>query len=196
MSIPYHSLAVSLAPAGTVLLQPSQKLPEHSTPEDSALDAMTDLSRTAPAIVDPELSLERAEQHMKHARVRLLFVMDAEQRLLGLITLNDIKGERPLRFQREWSVPRGEIRVQDIMTPLDRLETLSFAEVRDARIGDVLQTLKRTGRQHALVLERGSSGPAIRGIFSSTRISRQLGVPVETSGIAYTFAELEAALAH
>jgi hypothetical protein len=36
----------------------------------------------------------------------------------------------------------------------------------------------------------------IRGIFSASRISRQLGVPLDTSGVAYTFAELEAALAH
>jgi hypothetical protein len=86
--------------------------------------------------------------------------------------------------------------VRDIMTPAERLETLSIHDVTAARVGDIVQTLKRTGRQHALVAERTTQGPVIRGIFSASRISRQLGVPVETTGIAYTFAELEAALSH
>ena len=196
MSIPYRSLSIVLAPAGTGLLQPGQRLPDHATAESPATDAMTDLSRTAAATIEPDASLQRAEELMKHAKVRLLFVLDADHRLLGLITLNDIKGERPVRYQNDIGVGYGEIRVSDIMTPADRLETLSLHDVQDARIGDIIQTLKRTGRQHALVLERTGKGAVIRGIFSATRISRQLGMPVETTGIAYTFAELEAALTH
>jgi ferric-dicitrate binding protein FerR (iron transport regulator) len=82
------------------------------------------------------------------------------------------------------------------MTPVGKLEAMSLREVEGARIGDVVETLKRTGRQHALVVERTPKGTAIRGIFSASRIGRQLGKPVETAGIAYTFAELEAALTH
>ena len=196
MSIPYRSLSIALAPAGTGLIQPGQGLPEHATPASPALDAMTDLTRVAAATVEPDSSLQRAEEIMKLTKVRLLFVVDADRRLLGLITLNDIKGERPMTYQNNIGVSYGEIRVSDIMTPASRLETLSLHDVQDARIGDIIQTLKRTGRQHALVLERVGKGAVIRGIFSATRISRQLGMPVETSGIAYTFAELESALSH
>jgi|SRR5215469_1715429 len=196
MSIPYRALSISLAPAGTSLTRPGQSLPDHATPESPATDAMTDLSRTAAATVEPDASLHRAEEIMKLAKVRLLFVEDAAHHLLGLITLRDIKGDRPVRYQNDIGVGYGEIRVADIMTPADRLETLSLREVLDARIGDIIQTLKRTGRQHALVLEKVGKGAVIRGIFSATRISRQLGMPIDTSGIAYTFAELEAALIH
>lgn len=71
-----------------------------------------------------------------------------------------------------------------------------MAEVSEARVGDIIQTLKRTGRQHALVIARTPDGPAIRGIFSARQVGRQLGVQIDTTGIAYTFAELEAALIH
>jgi CBS domain containing-hemolysin-like protein len=182
--------------AGTDLLRPSQTLPEHVTADSPATDSMTDLARVTAATIEPEASIARAEEHMRHAEVRLLFVMDAAHRLLGLVTLTDIKGERPLRAQRELGLAHGEVRVRDIMTPAERLETLSMHDVSAARVGDIVQTLKRTGRQHALVAERTIQGPVIRGIFSASRISRQLGVPVETTGIAYTFAELEAALSH
>lgn len=196
MSIAYRPLSLSLVQAGTGLLQPSQTLPDRLTPESPALDGMTDLSRVAAATIGPEASLPRAEETMRHSGVRLLFVVDARRDLMGLITLTDLKGGRPLQFQREMGVSPAEVRVRDIMTPVGRLEAISLHEVEGARIGDVVETLKRTGRQHALVMERTAAGPAIRGIFSASRIGRQLGKPVETSGIAYTFAELETALHH
>lgn len=196
MSLPYKTLPVRLAPAGTLLMRPAHALPLKVTTESPATDSMTDLSRVAAATVSPEASLEKAEDQMRVAHVRLLFVVGESPDLLGIITLNDLKGERPVRFQREMGVGYRDIRVSDIMTSVDRLETIPLEEALDARIGDIIQTLKRTGRQHALVLERGVAGYAIRGIFSASYISRQLGMPVETSGIAYTFAELEAALVH
>jgi CBS domain-containing protein len=196
MGLPYKPLPVRLAPPGTFLKQPGQTLPEQLTLAHPALDAMTDLAQVSAATIEPEAGLDKAEDHMRHAKVKLLFVTGESRDLLGIITLNDLKGERPVRFQRDMGVSHRDIRVSDIMTAVDRLETIPLEEVMDSRVGDVLQTLKRTGRQHALVIERGVAGYAIRGIFSATRMSRQLGIPVETSGIAYTFAELEAALTH
>ncbi len=196
MSIPYRALPLTLAPMGTHIVRSSHELPAHATSMSPALDAMTDLRYVTPAAIDPDASLHKAEERMKHTQVRLLFVLDPERELLGLVTLNDIHGERPLRVQRDLSITHAEIRVRDIMTPIDRLETLAMHEVEDARIGDVILTLKRSGRQHALVVERTHQWPVIRGIFSVTRISRQLGMPVDTVGIASTFAELEAALSH
>lgn len=196
MSIAFRSLSVSLVQSGTDLLQPRHALPERVTPESPALDSMTDLTRVAAATIGPDASLARAEEYMRHSGVRLLFVVDSARELCGLITLTDLKGSRPMQFQREMGVPLVDIRVRDIMTPVGRLEAMSLHDVEGARIGDVVETLKRTGRQHALVVERTPKGTAIRGIFSASRIGRQLGRPVETAGIAYTFAELEAALSH
>ena len=196
MSLPYRPLLLSLAPSGTHLVRSGNEPPTDVTPMSPALLAMTDLTRVTPATIELDASLHKAEERMKHAQVRLLFVLDEERELLGLVTLNDIHGERPLRVQRELDITHAEIRVRDIMTPLGRLETLAMHEVEDARIGDIIQTLKRSGRQHALVVERTREGAVIRGIFSATRISRQLGMPVDTTGIASTFAELEEALTH
>lgn len=196
MSLPYRALPLSLMPSGTHLARSAHELPAQATSMSPALDAMTDLTHVTPAGIEPDASLHKAEERMKHAQVRLLFVLDMRGELLGLVTLNDIHGERPLRVQRDLGITHAEIRVRDIMTPIGRLETLSMHDVEDARIGDVILTLKRSGRQHALVVERTAEGAAIRGIFSVTRISRQLGMPVDTSGIASTFAELEAALTH
>lgn len=196
MSGQFKALPVMSAPADTVLTRPSQRLPDHVELQNPAIDVMTDLSRVAAASVDPNVMLDKAEERMRAARVRLLFVLNESGDILGLITLNDLKGMRPMRFQQEMGVSRSEVLVRDIMTPRDKLEALSLADVAEARVGDIIETLKRTGRQHALVIERTPDGTAIRGIFSARQIGRQLGVPIDTSGIAYTFAELEAALSH
>lgn len=196
MSSKFKVLTTVMAPAETLLMRPTHHLPDRVNTTSPAIDVMTDLSRVAAATVDPNLSVDKAEERMKNSRVRLLFVLSERGDLLGLITFNDLKGERPMRVQRELGVSHKEILVRDIMTPLARLEAIGMDAVAQAHVGDVIETLKRTGRQHALVLERTPQGPAIRGIFSARQIGRQLGMQIDTSGIAYTFAELEAALSH
>ncbi|MGH8279447.1 MAG: CBS domain-containing protein [Gammaproteobacteria bacterium] len=196
MGAAFKSLPVMLAPANTTLTHPSQSLPENVTKDSPAIDAMTDLSRMAAAVVEPELLFEKAEERMRNAGVRLLFVLGHTGEVLGLITLNDLKGMRAIRYQQKTGSTRSEVLVRDIMTPREKLEALTMADVVQARVGDIIETLKRTGRQHALVIERSPGRPAIRGIFSARQIGRQLGVPIDTSGIAWTFAELEAALGH
>ncbi|MDE2140586.1 MAG: CBS domain-containing protein, partial [Gammaproteobacteria bacterium] len=183
-------------PAGAALMRPNQQLPEHVTLQNPALDVMTDLTRVAAASVNPNLTLDKVEEHMRNVGVRLLFVLNESGDVVGLITLNDLKGMRPMRFQQQMGVSRSEVLVRDIMTSRDRFEALSMSEVAEARVGDIIETLKRTGRQHALVIAHTPDGPAIRGIFSARQVGRQLGVQIDTTGIAYTFAELEAALIH
>lgn len=194
MADAFRTLPVTLAPADTSLIHRNQHLPEHVTLQNPAIDVMTDLGRMTAAIVEPNVSLDKAEERMRNARVRLLFVLNESGDLLGLITLNDLKGMRPMRFQQASGVTRNEVHVRDVMTPRDKLEALAFSDVAQSRVGDVIETLKRTGRQHALVIERTVDGPAIRGIFSARQIGRQLGVQIDTSGIAWTFTELETAL--
>jgi len=87
--------------------------------------------------------------------------------------------------------------VRDIMTPCARLEVIDFANVCTAEVGHVVATLKRNGRQHALVAEKDDSGrQMIRGIFSAYQIAQQLDMTISTPQIATTFAEIEAAIAH
>jgi hypothetical protein len=111
-----------------------------------------------------------------------------------VITSRDIEGEKPLRFQHEAGVGRSEVLVRDIMTPRDRLDVLQLDDVQRARVGDVVATLRHLGRQHALVVERDGARQRVRGLFSTTRIGRQLGTVLEVGETAHTFAEIGAAL--
>jgi hypothetical protein len=46
------------------------------------------------------------------------------------------------------------------------------------------------------VTEEGADGGlSLRGIFSASQIARQMGIPLQTTEVARTFAEIEAAIA-
>ena len=181
--------------AGTVVRDPRREAPLAVTLGDPAVAVMTDLARVPAVPVDPEVSIESAMRIMVRRGVRSLFVIDVENRVLGLITATDLLGEKPLRHMHAHGGTRGEIWVRDIMTPQAQLEVLSMADVARARVGDVMATLKAVGRQHAMVVEDEPGGAVVRGVFSASQLESQLGEPVVVAPGARTFAEIEAALA-
>jgi CBS domain-containing protein len=155
---------------------------------------MTDLARTTPATIRPQAPLAGANQFMITRGVRLLLVVDDLETVLGVITATDLLGERPMLVATGRGLRRDELTVADVMTPAARVEVISFADVEGARVGHVLETLRRAGRQHALVVD-GGERPVVRGIFSLSQIARQLGVALPAGGeVARTFSEIEAAL--
>ncbi len=176
--------------------EPSQELPAQVKEHSPAILVMTDLRQQIAITVEPNVSIDWALQRMKAAGVRLLFVVNGEKQILGLITSNDILGEKPIQFHQELHLRYEEIMVRDIMTPQNSLEVLMMEEVLRATVGDIVATLQDVGRRHALVLDNDvrTGQESIRGIFSATQIGKQLNQPIETSGVAHTFAEVEVAL--
>lgn len=164
--------------------------------DSPAIDVMTDLRRIPAASIAVLTDLPEANRIMILRGVRMLFVIDSASRVLGLITTADLLGEKPMKVGRALDVPFADLAVHHVMTPLDALEAVSLDDVMRAQVGHVVATLKRAGRQHALVLEAGPDAKVIiRGIFSSSQIARQLGIPLATTEVARTFAEIEAAIA-
>lgn len=183
----------ALQPAESVLV--AKISPQARVTLDSpAVSVMTDFSQIPAATVDPEASIETANDFMKRRGVRALLVTDPG--VIGILTATDVLGEKPVKLALDRGARRDEIRVADIMTPRELIELLSFSEIRDARVGHIVATLKQAGRQHLLVGERTWSGVLVRGMFSLSQVARQLGVDLQPTTFAHTFAEIEAALGH
>lgn len=195
---------------GATVFHARQRLPERVTLESPALDVMTDLRQVSAVTIEPVASVEGANAKMIRHGVRLLFVTDDRHHLLGLITATDLLGEKVVQAMQERGVPREEVLVHEIMTPRSRLEAIDLHEVRGAKVGHVLSTLKQSGRQHAIVVEINapsfheqlvmlpevSAPQTVRGLFSTTQIARQLGLHLHSLELATTFADVEALLAH
>jgi CBS domain-containing protein len=180
---------------GASFVRPTQVLPEKVTLDDPALNVMTDLKRVSVITVRAKTPMEKAHEKMQRYGVRTLLVLDETDKVLGLLTTSDILGEKPMRFLQHHGGTHSDILVRDIMTPQRELEVLNLQDITVAKVGHILSTLKAAGRQHAMVVEDNvNATQAICGIFSATQIARQLGVHIQITEIARTFAEIEAAL--
>jgi CBS domain-containing protein len=190
----YPALPLSRVPAGAGFCAPEQRMADRVTADDPAMEVMTDLTRVSAVLVRSTDSIDEALSRMKQHGVRLLLVVDGERRLMGLITANDILGEKPMRHLEAYRGRHQDILVGHVMTPREELEAIPLASVRSAKVGHVVATLRESGRQHALVAEADGR---IRGIFSATQIARQLGVDpqlIKPAELAYTFAQIETSL--
>jgi CBS domain-containing protein len=169
---------------------------------------MTDFLRTSPATIRPQAPIEGANHFMISRGVRLLLVVDESDLVLGVVTATDLLGEKSMRVAIERDIKRQELTVRDIMTPASQVEMFTLDDVEGARVGHVMETLSKLGRQHALVadfdviasknlIDQPVRRTMVRGVFSISQLAHQLGVPLQNSGqVARTFSETEAALSH
>lgn len=188
----FHSLET-----GASYFRPQQELPERIKVTDPAIDCMTDLRQVTLLMVSPTTPINMALERMIKGGVRMLMVVDPDGTVRGLITSRDLEGEKPLKIQERTGIKREDLAVRDIMTLKGKLEALMMEEVLRATVGDIIVTLREVNRQHAMAVEiNPETGKlAVRGIFSLSQIGRQLGLSIDPSQKATTFAELEQAIA-
>ena len=197
MTRDYSALKPLSLEAGSGYAQPTQAVLERVRIDSPALEVMTDLTRVTAVIILPGDTVDEAHRRMIQRGVRLLLVVDQDRRVHGIVTANDVLGEKPVRMAVQRGVPRSEIQVRDIMTERERLEVLDLRDVQSSTVGHIVATLKAAGRQHTLVVDQDARGrQRVRGVFSATQIARQLGIVITTEAVARTFADIEASLGH
>lgn len=162
----------------------------------SALEVMTDLRYVPAAVIQDSVDVETATQKMIARGVRALLVVDGAEDVVGIITARDLIGDRLLRIQHQTGKTVSDIKVADIMTGRDQIEVLPLDSVLHAHVGDIVETLKCSGRQHALVVEVDpyTEKASIRGLFSSSQIARQLGIGLQTHELSHTFEQIDHAI--
>ncbi|OIQ88286.1 CBS domain protein [mine drainage metagenome] len=183
-----------VSPSGCHLLEAFN--PPGVSIDSPALLVMTDLSQVPVATIHAEATLDDANRSMLVRGVRLLLVVGGKNQVIGIVTTVDVLGEKPVLVAQRLSVQRNEVRVADVMVPVEKMDALSINDVRAAQVGNIVATLKADGRVHAIVVGQDQDGrQSLLGIFSASQIARQLGVQIHTHEMARTFAEIEAVIA-
>lgn len=185
-AMPTHRLQ-----SGTVIAQARDWQSHPVTMESPALDVMTDLTEVKAATTSPSTSLRQAEQIMIYQGVRMLFVVRDMPTIEGLITSTDLHGDTQMRLVQQRNVHYDELSVADVMAGLSTLDAIDFELMQRATVANLVATLRRSGRNHLLVVESAAGAPPrVRGIVSRAQIERQLGSPVAVTEVANTFAEV------
>ncbi len=179
MSQRYFNLpAVSLLPQST--FSPRIRSAPVVRLESPATMVVTDFSTVTPITITPQAPIDMALRKMKTAGVRLLFVVNDIEEIIGLITITDIMGERPIKVTQQTRLPRTTLTVASIMTPQSDIQVFDAARIESAVVGDIVETLRTLGRQHALLarIDRDRGAHQVIGMFSTSQISKLLGEDV------------------
>lgn len=190
----YLPLSTTWLSTGATYQQPTYLEPRDVSLEDPAIMVMTDLRQVRAEVVAPDACVDEANYNMMRCGVRMMLVIDAEGCLLGMVTADDVMGDKPLRHIQANGGCYKDVMVEHVMTPVSRLGAVRLAYVLRAKVGNILATLKKANRQHALVVDIRNQGKqqVICGIFSLTQLARQLGIEPESQEVAATLAEIEA----
>lgn len=187
----FKPLMLSLLEPGTGFSRPYFYSPNPAEITSYALEVMTDLRFVPAATTHAAVSVAAASEKMISRAVRLLLVVDSADDVIGLITARDLEGGRIEEAMASTGLTLGELKVRDVMT--SDVEVMPLEAVLHARVGDIVETLKHSGRQHAVVVDEEpfTSKSMIRGVFSASQIARQLGISSTQSDLSQTFAQID-----
>ena len=139
--------------------------------QSSALNFFTDFKRVKPFVIESTLSALEVKRLMEKERVRLKFIVNEEGHFIGIITADELIDRKIVQKVSEGN-RREDIPLTELMKPKSTLKALDYEEVSHASIAQVIDTLKKNGAQHCLVIDHHTH--KIRGIFSASDISRKL----------------------
>jgi CBS domain-containing protein len=160
---------------------PSAQMAEaHVALTDPAMSVVTDFTWVRPATVTEDRAIDDALREMMLTGVRALLVV-RDDVVTGLITSYDIQGERPMQFLYvSGFAGRAEIEVRHIMTPWDRVPTLDWHAIREARVHTVVEFVRALHATHVAIVEHAEHhGVFVRGLISRARLERQLGYSMD-----------------
>ncbi len=187
----YETLpTITLAPNSPYLH--SAELPEVIRLEDPALSVMIDFSKYKPTTIGVDELITNALIEMRVCDEHTLLVKNSENRVEGLINSGDILGSRTVKVIQDRKIPRAKVKVRDVMTPQQELLTFDREQLRHAKVGHIVSTLRAQKQHYALVVDIDEEQHCVCGLFSLSKIGKALGQDVLSSLIqAHTLAELQ-----
>jgi len=180
----------------TLALAPSlPKVQRSAQPHDAALSLFTDLHHSPCVVAGHRDGLDQTLHLMRRAGVRMVFVAGADGELAGMVTAEDLQGERPVVRASAHHVPHHELTVSDIMVPVTQWDTVDIAQVRVAHVGEIVATMREHNLRYLLVTQQKAGATVLRGLFSANRLEQALNTTIEPDLHSRNFAELELVLA-
>lgn len=154
--------------------EPLLNFPELLHLEDPATDIMVDFNVIQPPVTHPRETIAGVLSAIKGSAIHVLLVLE-NNHVVGLISAEDVLGEKPLRISQERRVSHEQIHVHAVMTPSEHILAIDYKELRAAKIGHVLETFKDQQKHYLLAVETDEDGAQkIRGVIYIYDIVKRL----------------------
>ena len=148
--------------------------PEITHIDDSALDIMIDFKTVKAITISQTAPIADARAKMQACGIHMLLVTDQEDGVIGLITSEDILGEKPVLAAQEKFISRAEVKVSMILVPAEQVIAIEYSVLQLAKVAHIIQTLHQNKQHYALVIDTDTDKTIVRGMFSLSQISKQL----------------------
>jgi CBS domain containing-hemolysin-like protein len=141
------------------------------TTDSPAVSVLTDFRVTVPLVIQSDTPAYDLEDVMKKTYQRFRLVVDSGDRFIGLVALEDL--QHPDFLARIAAVyTREPLTVSEVMRPRHALHALDHADLKKAKVIDIIESLKNSDHHHCLVVDRAAE--EIRGLISATDIAKRL----------------------
>ncbi|MDN3489698.1 MULTISPECIES: CBS domain-containing protein [unclassified Pseudoalteromonas] len=158
-----------------------------------ATQVVTSFTDTSPMRASFDMTIEQASKQLTTQRSDFILVTDEQQKLIGIVASADLQSSKIMILAQRLGLPRSEISLRYLMTPLSNLMGVSMKSLSYSCIGDALQTMEHHGAMFLLVTAANNE---ISGLISARDIARKLQIPVHISPIAHTFSEVLESIEH
>ncbi|MGE3920660.1 MAG: CBS domain-containing protein [Gammaproteobacteria bacterium] len=159
---------------------------------DPALSVIFDLSHVNVISIDPKATINDASLEMKFSHSHVLLVIDIFDKVVGLITQDDINGAKPLKVAKENKIKFSDIKIESLMLPQEKVLIFDQEDLKLAKVGNVIKTMKELKQNVAEVIEFDPilKTYCISGLICLSMVSKQLGFDV-TNDITKPYSIIE-----
>lgn len=147
-----------------------------------ALMVLTDFKYHRPHVVEAHIPAVEAAELMLQENVRIKIVVDTQNEFIGLISREDLEDQNIILTQATNGVAREEVLVADLMRARESIRAINYEDIQRSTVEDLVYTLQRQGQRYCIVIDPNHHH--IRGVISSTEISRRLHRPVNVESRA------------
>ncbi len=211
---PQYSLLETHALGSNVPFYHPERWRDLVTQDSPAMYVFTDFKEKTPITVFPEITVDKALEEMKLTQVKsLLVVEEGSDQILGLVSSRELQSILTGITAHQQGVSPKDLTVGMMMRQAEDLPAIDYKDLSNARVGHIVRLIHELGVMHLLVTEEQESGDLlgaseqadpsshledihsapkiiVRGIFSATRISRQLGENIAGDLSAHSVAEI------
>ena len=155
----------------------SPNAPSGYTLNSSAREFLTDFHTVQPKVISSSVSAKEALNTMIKTHVRMMLVLDDHRQFIGMVTSRDVDEQSIIARALCQEEKVGDIAITELMQRKKDLVALSVNDAEKATIGEVVELLQDHHQQHCLVIDPETK--QVRGVFSSSDISRKLQLPIK-----------------
>lgn len=165
----------------------------HIGSEDSAVHLLKDFAEQKPPVLSSIMPVSEARLWMRLADTPIKLVENQAGDCIGILTIHDVNGEKPMMAANRQGSAIPDLRVRDIMRPLSELPAIHYRDLKSATVGDLVSTFREVHEEYLLVLDDDWKNPGqtyLRGLVKARELVQRLDLTIDLEHRATKFYEI------